>query len=73
MNLSDEANLEDYFCRPDKISDADVELVSWHRPKFLCICCFLTIVLLGYFCPALAKAVKTMKKAEKLLLIVKPL
>ncbi|XP_017646574.1 peptidyl-prolyl cis-trans isomerase FKBP62-like [Gossypium arboreum] len=26
----------------------------------------------GYFCPALAKAVKTMKKGEKVLLIVKP-
>ncbi|KAG5406565.1 hypothetical protein IGI04_012684 [Brassica rapa subsp. trilocularis] len=26
----------------------------------------------GYFCPALAKAVKTMKKAEKVLLTVKP-
>ncbi|KAF3548581.1 hypothetical protein DY000_02005038 [Brassica cretica] len=26
----------------------------------------------GYFCPALAKAVKTMKKAEKILLTVKP-
>uniref|UniRef100_A0A804U6H9 Fcf2 pre-rRNA processing C-terminal domain-containing protein n=1 Tax=Zea mays TaxID=4577 RepID=A0A804U6H9_MAIZE len=47
MNLSDEADLEDYVCRLDKISDADVE----------------------DFCPALAKAVKTMKKAEKLLLI----
>ena len=63
MDLSDEVDLEDYVCRPDKISAADVELVSWYRPKFLCICCFLTIVLLGYFCPALAKAVETMKKA----------
>lgn len=26
----------------------------------------------GYFCPALAKAVKTMKKGEKVLLNVKP-
>ncbi|ONM00778.1 Fcf2 pre-rRNA processing protein [Zea mays] len=26
-NLSEEANLEDYFCRPDKICDADVELL----------------------------------------------
>jgi FK506-binding protein 4/5 len=26
----------------------------------------------GYFCPALAKAVKTMKKGEKVLLTVKP-
>ncbi|MBA0570504.1 hypothetical protein Golob_004155, partial [Gossypium lobatum] len=26
----------------------------------------------GYFCPALAKAIKTMKKGEKVLLIVKP-
>jgi FK506-binding protein 4/5 len=33
---------------------------------------FLTNVLPGYFCPALAKAVKTMKKAEKVLLTVKP-
>ena len=28
--------------------------------------------LIGYFCPALPKAVKTMKKAEKVLLTVKP-
>ncbi|PNY02826.1 70 kDa peptidyl-prolyl isomerase-like protein [Trifolium pratense] len=26
----------------------------------------------GYFCPALAKAVKTMKKGEKVLLNIKP-
>uniref|UniRef100_A0A804LPL8 Uncharacterized protein n=1 Tax=Zea mays TaxID=4577 RepID=A0A804LPL8_MAIZE len=26
-NLSEEANLEDYFCRPDKICDADVEVL----------------------------------------------
>ena len=26
----------------------------------------------GYFCPALSKAVKTMKKGEKVLLTVKP-
>jgi len=26
----------------------------------------------GHFCPALAKAVKTMKKGEKVLLTVKP-
>jgi hypothetical protein len=56
VNLSDEIDLEDYVCRPGKISVADVELVSWRRPRFLCICCFLTIVLPGYFCPALAKA-----------------
>jgi FK506-binding protein 4/5 len=29
-------------------------------------------LLPGYFCPALARAVKTMKKAEKVLLTVKP-
>jgi FK506-binding protein 4/5 len=29
-------------------------------------------VLSGHFCPALAKAVKTMKKGEKVLLTVKP-
>jgi hypothetical protein len=39
---------------------------------FMSIGCFLTNVLPGYFCPALAKAVKTMKKAEKVLLTVKP-
>lgn len=33
---------------------------------------FLTSVLPGYFCPALAKAVKTMKKGEKVQLTVKP-
>lgn len=27
---------------------------------------------LGFFCPALSKAVKTMKKGEKVLLTVKP-
>ncbi|KAK8451533.1 hypothetical protein SEVIR_6G226300v4 [Setaria viridis] len=49
------------------------------NPIFICllkmfrsICCLLTSVLPGYFCPALAKAVKTMKKAEKVLLTVKP-
>jgi hypothetical protein len=31
---------------------------------------FLTIS--GYFCPALSKAVKTMKKGERVLLTVKP-
>ncbi|KAA3466535.1 peptidyl-prolyl cis-trans isomerase FKBP62-like [Gossypium australe] len=31
-----------------------------------------TIISHGYFCPALAKAVKTMKKGEKVLLTVKP-
>jgi hypothetical protein len=72
MDLSDVADLEDYVCRPDKISATDVELVSWHIPRFLCICCFLSIVLLGYLCPVLAKAVKTMRKAEKVLLIAKP-
>ena len=28
MNLSDEVDLEDYVCRPDKISAADVSLLS---------------------------------------------
>jgi 26S proteasome regulatory subunit T3 len=28
MNLSDEVDLEDYVSRPDKISAADVSLVS---------------------------------------------
>jgi hypothetical protein len=65
MDLSDEADLEDYVCRPDKISAADVELVSWHIPRFLCICCFLTNVLLGYLCPVLAKALKTMKRQRR--------
>jgi hypothetical protein len=29
-------------------------------------------LIVGYFCPAIAKAVKTMKKSEKVLLTVKP-
>jgi FK506-binding protein 4/5 len=43
--------------------------------KVLCsICCLLTNgnLVSGYFCPALGKAVKTMKKTEKVLLTVKP-
>jgi len=28
MNLSDEVDLEDYVCRPDKITAADVSLLS---------------------------------------------
>jgi FK506-binding protein 4/5 len=31
------------------------------------------ILVSGYFCPALGKVVKTMKKTEKVLLTVKPL
>ena len=48
-------------------------IFTWPDEK-LCryIYYFLTSVLSGYFCPALAKAVKTMKKAEKVLLTVKP-
>lgn len=32
----------------------------------------MLLLVAGHFCPALAKAVKTMKKGEKVLLTVKP-
>lgn len=51
--------------------------ISYHNVHFFLYIYyqrFLTGILInaGYFCPALAKAVKTMKKGEKVLLTVKP-
>jgi hypothetical protein len=41
------------------------ECIFWRKLNVMSPC-------VGYFCPALAKAVKTMKKGEKVLLTVKP-
>ncbi|RWW52017.1 hypothetical protein BHE74_00041587 [Ensete ventricosum] len=73
---------------PNATLQFDVELLSWCSVKDICKDggIFKKILkegekwenpkdldeVLGLFCPALAKAVKTMKRAEKVLLTVKP-
>ncbi|XP_011024591.1 PREDICTED: peptidyl-prolyl cis-trans isomerase FKBP62-like isoform X2 [Populus euphratica] len=49
---------------PNATLQFDVELLSWSSIKDICKD--------GHFCPALARAVKTMKEGEKVLLTVKP-
>ncbi|RWW40553.1 hypothetical protein BHE74_00054028 [Ensete ventricosum] len=73
---------------PNAILQFDVELLSWSSIKDICKDGGIIKKILkegekwenpkdldevfGFFCPALAKAVKTMKKAEKVLLTVRP-
>lgn len=45
---------------------------SWRKCLCLLDCTTNKMAYLGHFCPALSKAVKTMKKGEKVLLTVKP-